>query len=153
MGYPKHLEAYKLRGMAYFWLNEHDLAIKHFREGLKLDPEHKGCKEGHKLVKKIDKKKKKGDVAMEAKKYEEAIEHYKGAIEIEPDHENFQQMVNYLIIKAYSKSQQHEKAIKLAKEVQYEDDENVEAMWVLGDALTDAEKYDEALRVFRDALE
>jgi len=151
--YPKHLEAYKIRGMAYFWLNEHDLAIKHFREGLKLDPEHKGCKEGHKLVKKIDKKKKKGDVAFEAKNYEEAIEHYNGAIDIEPDHTNFEQQVNFLIIQAYSKNKQHEKAIKLAREVLYEDEENVEVLWALGDALTDAEKFDEALRIFRDALE
>merc|ERR1712238_251393 len=83
--YPKHLEAYRLRGMAYFWLNDHDIAIQHFREGLKLDPEHKGCKEGHKLVKKIEKKKKKGDAAFEAQNYEEAIQHYIEAIAIEPD--------------------------------------------------------------------
>jgi DnaJ family protein C protein 3 len=151
--YPKHLEAYKIRGMAYFWLNEHDLAIKQFREGLKLDPEHKGCKEGHKLVKKIDKKKKKGDVAFEAKNYEEAIEHYKGAIEIEPNHENFERAVNFLIIQSYSRNKQHEKAIKLARVVLYEDEENLEVMWALGDALTDAEKFEEALRIFRDALE
>lgn len=151
--YPKHLEAYKLRGMAYFWLNEHDLAIKHFREGLKLDPEHKGCKEGHKLVKKIDKKKKKGDVAFEAKDYEEAIEHYKGAIAIEPDHENFELPINFLIIQAYSRNKQHDEAIKLAKEIVDDDEENVDALWALGDALTEAEKFDEALRIFRDALE
>jgi len=151
--YPKHLEAYKLRGMAYFWLNDHDMAIKHFREGLKLDPEHKGCKEGHKLVKKIDKKKKKGDVAFEAKKFEEAIEHYEGAIAIEPDHVNFERPTNFLIVQAYSKNKQHSKAIKMAREIVDEDDEAMDALWVLGDALTDAEKFDEALRIFRDALE
>jgi hypothetical protein len=26
------------------------MALTHFREGLKFDPEHKGCKEGHKQV-------------------------------------------------------------------------------------------------------
>lgn len=41
-GYPKHIEAYQLRGEAYTWLNEMDMAVKHFREGLKMDPEHKG---------------------------------------------------------------------------------------------------------------
>ena len=40
--FPKHIEAYQLRGEAYFMLNEMDMAVKHFREGLKLDPEHKG---------------------------------------------------------------------------------------------------------------
>ena len=151
--YPKHLEAYKLRGMAYFWLNDHNMAINHFREGLKLDPEHKGCKEGFRLVKKIDKKKKKGDVAFEAKNYEEAIEHYKGAIAIEPDHHNFERPTNFLIIQAYSKNKQHTAAIKMAREIVEEDESELDALWALGDALTDAEKFDEALRIFRDALE
>eukprot|EP00532_Pseudo-nitzschia_australis_P020453 CAMPEP_0168291284 /NCGR_PEP_ID=MMETSP0142_2-20121227/6124_1 /TAXON_ID=44445 /ORGANISM="Pseudo-nitzschia australis, Strain 10249 10 AB" /LENGTH=524 /DNA_ID=CAMNT_0008238729 /DNA_START=222 /DNA_END=1799 /DNA_ORIENTATION=+ len=151
--YPKHLEAYKLRGMAYFWLNEHELAVRHFREGLKLDPEHKGCKEGHRLVKKIDKKKKKGDVAMEANNFAEAIEHYNGAIAIQPDHINFRRPVTILIMQAYSKNKQHDEAIKLGRQIVDQGDQVVEAMWALGDALTEAEKFDEALRVFRDASE
>ena len=40
--YPRHLEAYQLRGDAYAKLNEMDMAVRHYREGLKLDPEHKG---------------------------------------------------------------------------------------------------------------
>ena len=40
--YPQHLEAYALRGEAYWRLNEVEMAGKHFREGLKLDPEHAG---------------------------------------------------------------------------------------------------------------
>jgi len=151
--YPKHLEAYKIRGMAYFWLNEHDSAIKHFREGLLHDPEHKGCREGHRLVKKIEKKKKKGDDAFEKKNFEEAIEHYRGAIMIEPDHVNFNRMVTYLIMQAYSKNKQHDEAITLGRQIVEESGEDLDALWALGDALTEAEKFDDALRVFRDALE
>lgn len=151
--YPKHLEAYRLRGMAYFWLNDHDIAIQHFREGLKLDPEHKGCKEGHKLVKKIDKKKKKGDVAFEARNYEEAIQHYTEAIEIEPEHENFARPTIFLIVQAYSKDKKHTEAIKIAREIVEEDDEALDALWALGDALTDAEEYEEAVKIFRQAYE
>ena len=40
--FPKHIEAYQLRGESYWRLNEVEMAMKHFREGLKLDPEHKG---------------------------------------------------------------------------------------------------------------
>lgn len=151
--YPKHLEAYKIRGMAYFWLNEHDTAIQHFREGLKLDPEHKGCKDGHRLVKKIDKKKKKGDVAFEEKKYDEAIQHYTEAIEIEPKHVHFSRMINFLIIQAYSKNKQNTEAIKLALQIAHEDEEALDALWALGDAYTDAEKWEDAIRIFRLALE
>ncbi|KAL7554598.1 hypothetical protein ACHAWF_018230, partial [Thalassiosira exigua] len=42
-GYPKHVEAYQLRGEAYVRLNEMEVAKNHFREGLVLDPEHKGA--------------------------------------------------------------------------------------------------------------
>ena len=150
--YPKHLEAFRVRGMAYFWLNEHEHAVRHFREGLKLDPEHKGCKEGHRLVKKIDKKKKKGDTAMEAKNFEEAIEHYKGAIAIEPGHKNFNRLTTFLVIQAYSKNKQHDEAIQLGREISATDG-STEAFWALGDALTEAEKFEEALRIFRDALQ
>lgn len=41
--YPRHVEAYQLRGEAYVRLNEMEMAVKHFREGLKLDPDHKGA--------------------------------------------------------------------------------------------------------------
>ena len=150
--YPKNLEAYKLRGMAYFWLNEHEMAIKHFREGLKLDPEHKGCKEGHKLVKKIEKKKKKGDAAMEAKQFVEAVEHYKGAIAIEPDHVNFYKPTSFLIIQALSKNKQHNEAIKMARSLVEEFDNAVDTMWALGDAETDAEKFEDALRTYQEAM-
>merc|ERR1712224_397105 len=132
--------------------NEHDSAIKHFREGLLHDPEHKGCREGHRLVKKIEKKKKKGDDALAKGNFKEAIEHYKGAIMIEPEHINFNRMVSVLIMQTYSKNKQHDEAIKLGRQIAEELEEDVDALWALGDALTDAEKFDEALRVFRDAL-
>lgn len=151
--HPKHLDAYRLRGMAYFWTNDHDMAISHFREGLKLDPEHKGCKEGHKLVKKIDKKKKKGDDAFEAQNYDEAIKHYTEAIAIEPEHINFVKPVRVLIVQAHSKNKQHNEAIKLARDMVNENDEDLDSLWALGDALTSAEQYEEALRMFRQAYE
>merc|ERR1712086_927847 len=83
----------------------------------------------------------------------EAIEHYKGAIAIEPDRENFNRPTNFLIVQAYSKNKQHSEAIKMARELVDEDNKAMDGLWSLGDALTDAEKFDEALRIFRDALE
>jgi tetratricopeptide (TPR) repeat protein len=104
-------------------------------------------------VKKIDKKKKKGDVAFEEKKYEEAIQHYTEAIEIEPEHVNFSRVTTFLIVQAYSKNKQHTEAIKIANAIVDEDEEALDALWALGDALTDAEKWEEAIRIFRQALE
>merc|ERR1719410_1564833 len=86
---PKNIDAYQLRGTAYYYLGEHDVAINHFREGLKLDPEHKGCKGQHKLVKSLIKKDKKAQDSFDAGKYDEAVEKWQEAIKIDPDHDAF----------------------------------------------------------------
>ena len=76
----KHMDALQLRGDAYTRLGEHDMALKHYKEALKFDPEHKGCKAGHKFVKTVTKYDKKGTTAFEGSKYEEAIKYWWQAI-------------------------------------------------------------------------
>jgi len=44
------IPALELRGWSYYKLGEFEMAQTHFREGLKFDPEHRGCKDGHKQV-------------------------------------------------------------------------------------------------------
>lgn len=151
--HTKHLEAYQLRGEAYTRLGEHDLAIQHFREGLKFDPEHKGCKEGHKFVKKIEKKKKKADAAFDKRDFEEAIAKYWEAINIDPTHRAFARPTILRIITAHSRLGQHDKAVEEAEKLVEEDKTNIDYQWALGDALQDAEKFEEALRVLQNAAE
>merc|ERR1711935_234877 len=90
-------------------------------------------------------------MGFEAQNYEEAVQHYIEATEIEPEHSNFNRPTYVLIVQAYSKDKKYQEAINLAQEIVEEDDENLEALWALGDALTGAEKYEEALQVFRQA--
>ena len=52
-----NLMALELRGTCYYVLGEFEMAMNHYRQALKLDPEHTGCKAGHKLIKKIQKAK------------------------------------------------------------------------------------------------
>lgn len=150
--HSKHLEAYKLRGDAYTRLGEHDTAIQHYREALKLDPEHKGCKEGHKFVKKIEKKKKKGDDAYEARKFEDAIQFWTQAMEVDETHSAFNRPTLLKMVKAYSRLGEHSKAIETASK-HIEEEETIEGLWALGDAQTHAEMFDEALRTFQQAVE
>eukprot|EP00980_Cylindrotheca_fusiformis_P015066 scaffold4157_cov136-Cylindrotheca_fusiformis.AAC.16 len=150
--YSKHLDAYKLRGDAYTRLGEHDTAIQHYREALKLDPEHKGCKEGHKFVKKIEKKRKKGDEAYDAGKYEDAIQSWTQAMEIDKSHSAFNRPTLLKMVKAYSRLGEHDKAIGLAMK-HIEEEETIDGLWALGDAQTHAERFDEAVRTLQQALE
>ena len=149
---PHHIEAYELRGTAYYRLAEHEQAVAHYREGLKLDPEHKGCKQGHKLVKKLEKSRKKAEEAFDTKKYEEAVALYEKTRNIDPEHVTFNRQIMLKQIKALSRSGKHDAAITEARRYN-EENETVEGLWVLGEALTDSEKFDEALNIYRKALE
>lgn len=148
----QNLDAYRLRGQAYTRLGEHDLAVKHFREGLKLDPEHKGCKEGHKFVKSIEKKKKKGDDAFESGKLQEAIDFWWQAIQIDVEHIAFFRPTLLKIAKAHTGLGEHDKAIEEAQK-HVDSMETLEGLWALADAMTGAEKFDEAVRTFQRAEE
>jgi DnaJ family protein C protein 3 len=150
--HPKHLEAYELRGNAYLRLGEHDLAIQHYREALKFDPEHSGCKKGHKLVKSMEKKKKKADEAFAGRNFEDAINKYWEAINIDTTHRVFARTVMLKIIQAYSRLGQHDEAVKQA-ELLVEEGGAAEQEWALGEALIDAERFEEAIRVFQRAAE
>lgn len=150
--HSNHIEAYELRGQAYFRLGDHDTAVNHYREGLKLDPEHKGCKAGHKFVKSIEKKKKRGDDAFEQGKHEDAIGHWWSAINLDVNHLAFFRPTLLKIAKAHTKLGQHDKAIE---EVQKHIDnlETIEGLYALGEAQQGAEKYQEAVNAFRRAAE
>lgn len=150
--YPQHLEAYELRGNAYGRLGEHDTALQHYREALKLDPEHKGCKEGHKFIKKIEKKRKKGDEAYSSGKFEDAIKFFDQAMEIDPTHSAFNRPTLLKVVKSYSRLGQHNKAIAAATK-HIEEEESLEGLWALGDAQTDAELFEEAVQTFAQAAE
>lgn len=149
---PHHIEAYELRGTAYYLLAEHEQATAHFREGLKLDPEHKGCKEGHKLVKKIEKSRKKAQEAFDSKNFDEAVTLFEKTRNIDPAHVTFNRQIMLKEIKALSRSGKHDRAIQQARDYN-EGRETVEGLWALGEALTDGEKYDDAVNVYHKAVE
>jgi DnaJ family protein C protein 3 len=150
--YPQHLEAYQLRGEAYFRLNEMDMAQKHFREGLKLDPEHGGCKEGHRLLKKITKNDKRGDVAFEKGEYKAAIDFWWGAMNVDIGHLAFVRPTLLKVVKAHMALKEYDKAEEECRK-HINNQESVEGLHLLGEVQSSAEKYKEALQSYQRALE
>jgi DnaJ homolog subfamily C member 3 len=150
--HPNHLEAYELRGNAYFRLGDHSTALTHYREGLKLDPEHKGCKSGHKTIKAMEKKRKRAEDAYASGKYQEAIDNWSQAIQIDQSHMAFIQPIRLQIVKAYTQLGQHNLAIAEAnKHITFA--ETLEGLYALGDAHIGAEKYQDAMNTFRRAID
>ena len=150
--HSNHIDAYELRGHAYMKLGDHPTAINHYREGLKLDPEHKGCKSGHKFIKGIEKKNKRGDEAFESGKFDEAIGNWWQAINIDATHTAFFRPTLLKIVKAHTKLGQHTQAIQEAeKHVSHM--ESIEGLFALGGAQVEAEKFEDAVRTFKKAEE
>lgn len=147
-----HLDAYQLRGDAYFYLGEFDAAVNHYRLGLKYDPEHKGCKKGHKRLKSITKKCKKGDDALEQGNHEEAIKYWSQAINEADDISAVTHPLQRKMVVSFGATGKHESAIRLA-EFLLREEETIEHYFVLGDAQMTAEKFDDSIRTFRMAFD
>jgi len=148
----KHMDALQLRGDAYTRLGEHDMALKHYKEALKFDPEHKGCKKGHKFVKAITKYDKRGDKSMKEGDHEQAIKYWWQAINHDVTHSEFVKTVLPKIVLSHTNLKDHDKAVEEAKKL-IVIEETPNALYCLGDAQISAELFNEALQTFRRALE
>lgn len=149
-----HLEAYRLRGEAYYRLGEHDTAKTHFREGLKHDPEHAGCKKGHRRVKNLLKKDQKAQAYADEGKHAEAVETWRAAVALDDEHHEYRKPTLLKIAESYGAMEDHDSAIETAQHaVDLHDEKDVRPRLVLGDALLAAERYEEALRTYQQAME
>ncbi|KAE9585458.1 hypothetical protein Lal_00018355 [Lupinus albus] len=81
-----NLEALLLRGRAYYYLADHDVATRHFQKGLRLDPEHSELKKAYFGLKKLLKKSKSAEDTASKGKLRVAVEEFKGALALDPDH-------------------------------------------------------------------
>ena len=148
----QNLEAYQLRGEAYFRAGDHEVAVQHFREGLKFDPDHKGCKAGHKLVKSIAKKEKRGDDASKAGKHQDAIDYWVQAINIDDTHRAFARPTLLKVAKGHSQLGNHAEAIKILEE-HLEEEESLEGILILGDLFMAGDEFERAVHTFQKAME
>ncbi|CAL9228962.1 unnamed protein product [Arabidopsis halleri] len=81
-----NLEALLLRGRAYYYLADHDIAQRHYQKGLRLDPEHSELKKAYFGLKKLLKKTKSAEDNASKGKLRVSAEEYKEAIALDPEH-------------------------------------------------------------------
>ncbi|PPR90470.1 hypothetical protein GOBAR_AA30228 [Gossypium barbadense] len=81
-----NLEALLLRGQAYYYLADHDVAQRHYQKGLRLDPEHSELKKAYFGLKNLLKKTKSAEDNVNKGKLRLAVEDYKGALALDPNH-------------------------------------------------------------------
>ncbi|CAL0310458.1 unnamed protein product [Lupinus luteus] len=81
-----NLEALLLRGRAFYYSADHDVATRHFQKGLRLDPEHGELKKAYFGLKNLLKKSKSAEDNAGKGKLRVAVEEFKSALAVDPDH-------------------------------------------------------------------
>uniref|UniRef100_A0A7S3NNF0 J domain-containing protein n=1 Tax=Aureoumbra lagunensis TaxID=44058 RepID=A0A7S3NNF0_9STRA len=150
---PDDLKALELRGIAYYRLGDFAMAKNHWQQGLKLDPEHKGCKAGYKLVRALVKKDTAGDAFFEQGQFSQALDAYKQALALDPNHKAYAISAHKKIANALLKLKKHREAIQSLDTVLELDENDLDAHLVRIDALLGDEQFDLALRAAKRARE
>lgn len=148
-----NIDALLLRGEAYYQLGEVDMAINHYRQGLKLDPEHKQCKDAYKKVKKIVDFQKKADNFLAKNDPASSIDLLNKAIAVDRQNQPIQTKLHTALAHALKKAKRLKEAKDAAEIVVKANDQDGNAHRLLGEVLMELENFDEAVFHYKKANE
>jgi DnaJ family protein C protein 3 len=111
-----------------------------------------GCKAGHRSMKKVTKKDKKGDEHFSNGKYQQAIDSWWEAMNNDMTHLHFVRPTLLKVVKAHIKLGEYDKAVEEANK-HVANEESVEGLHALGEALLAGERFDEAIRAYQKAMD
>lgn len=80
------MDALLIRGRAYYYLGEHDNALTHWKEGLRLDPEHKQLKDATKALRLLLRRIANADSSLQSGNAAESLEEADMALASDPSH-------------------------------------------------------------------
>mmetsp|Transcript_16022 Transcript_16022/g.53698 ORF Transcript_16022/g.53698 Transcript_16022/m.53698 type:complete len:508 (-) Transcript_16022:77-1600(-) len=154
----KHMAALAMRGQAYYEMDELDMAQRHFREGLRLDPEHKVCKQAYRKIKQMENVAKAAQKEMDSKQYNEALESYEKGAKIDPNHVLFTGKMNLGRCQVLIKLKKYREAIEACSEVMnipeqiHDRQQRMQTLLSRAEALQGLEDWEEAVRDCERAL-
>lgn len=111
-----------------------------------------GCKAGHRQMKKVTKKDKKGDEHYEKGSYQQAINSWWEAMNVDLSHLHFVRPTLLKVVNAHVKLGEIDKAIEEANK-HINNQESVEGYFALGDANLAGERFEEAIRAYQKAMD
>ncbi|OAY42660.1 dnaJ protein P58IPK homolog [Manihot esculenta] len=148
-----NLEALLLRGRAYYYLADHDVASKHFQKGLRLDPEHSELKKAYFGLKNLLKKTKSAEDNENKGKLRVAVEDYKAALALDPDHLAYNVHLHLGLCKVLVKLGRGKDALNSCTEALNIDGELLEALVQRGEAKLLVEDWEGAVEDLKSAAE
>eukprot|EP00941_MAST-03F_sp_MAST-3F-sp1_P000888 g888.t1 len=146
------LDGLLLRAKGYYKLAEHDMSMRHLREGLRFDPEHKALKAMYRVLKKIMRFSDKANQAFSSGDMEMAVSMSEKAINEDKTHLVHNKTLLLLQSKAFASLKDHQSALNAAKRAHMCDKEYVDALIEIGNAQIQLDQFDEAVRSMSEAL-
>ncbi|XP_022846211.1 dnaJ protein P58IPK homolog [Olea europaea var. sylvestris] len=148
-----NLEALLLRGRAYYYLADHDVAIRHYQKGLRLDPEHSELKKAYFGLKNLLKKTKSAEDNASKGKLRLAVEEYKTALALDPDHTAYNVHLHLGLCKVLVKLGRGKEAVTSCSGALEIDEELIEALVQRGEAKLLVEDWEGAVADLKSAAE
>eukprot|EP01083_Nonionella_stella_P313329 1124326_1 len=165
---PQNLDVLLLRGRAYYQLGEKELALKHYKSGLKSDPEHKAIKKEWKKIKKINRLLDNAEEEMKALKWKDALETYAMVLTVDEANNHLISHVYINRCKCGTRIRNQKRESEDESEIVFEmndkirraycdeaiqhNPENGDAYFHRGKAFKEMKKWDEAVANFKTAL-
>jgi tetratricopeptide (TPR) repeat protein len=154
------------RGKQFYVMGNTELALRHFREALKLDPEHTATKREYKQAKKLAKLMEKIEAVLgkdvegkgrqkqleREEQYEEALTLLEEALEIGPPAVYRSSLYRDLCI-CSTKTRKKEEALKHCTKHESHDSGSMASKILLAEALLLNEQYEEAIAEYKKVLE
>lgn len=148
-----NLRALQLRGNSYYVLGELEAAANHYRQGLKLDPEHDGCKGGYRILKKIKDNLAKVEKAKAEGNYENVIKYLEIVIKVDETHRTIAPKAMLDMCHALIQLKKYNEAKPILSQLVDSDSTNGQIYRLLGQIHMENEEYDEAVFKYKKAAE
>uniref|UniRef100_A0A0E0G393 J domain-containing protein n=1 Tax=Oryza nivara TaxID=4536 RepID=A0A0E0G393_ORYNI len=148
-----NLDALLLRGRAYYYLADHDVASRHYQKGLRLDPEHSELKKAYFGLKNLVKKTKSAEDNAAKGKLRVSAEDYKASLAMDPDHTSYNVHLYLGLCKVLVKLGRGKEAISSCTEALNIDGELVDALTQRGEAKLLTEDWEGAVQDLKEAAQ
>jgi len=152
----ENVMGYVIRARAHFGLGDLAQAMKHYRAGLQVDPDHKECRKHYKGTKKFEKAEKKAEEEWTRSHTRGALAAYEPLLDIlstSLPSPALKSKFSHRACACLRKLKRPADAVKRCNDAVKADDRNVEALMERGRAKIDLEQFEEGVRDFRQAKE
>ncbi|GAA5904248.1 uncharacterized protein JCM6883_006424 [Sporobolomyces salmoneus] len=150
---PKQPEPLYLRGICLYYQGQHDQAIKHAQECLRVDPDFSKARTLMKKVRALDQLKEAGNTAFKEQRTEEAIQKYTEALEFDEDNETMRATLLSNRAAAHLRLKDYPSAIQDCTICLDLNSSYFKALRTRARAYLAQEEYEDAVRDFKAAFE